>query len=742
MRKSKKRLREKKDKSNYLIYVLAAILILIILFIINFLPKKILPSPETGLLSYWKFDDNVLDSVGRSNGTNAGAAFVSGKVNQSLSFDGTNDYVDFGKNSAITGKTAFTVSAWIKTTKTNGVIIQQRSSSGYNGEYVFLVNAEGKLKWFSYGDNADGFNFVSVKKVNDSNWHHVVGVRETGGTGRIYIDGILDSSKTAPSRNLISLNVYVGADMRDKVSYFSGLIDEVKIWNRALNSSDVKQEYLSVTCGDNFKDIGEVCDGTNLAEKTCVTQGFRRGNLACLADCSGFDVSNCNNCSNNIIEQGEVCDGTNLDDKTCVTQEFRRGNLACSQDCKSFDVSNCNNCGNNITDVGEECDGTDLADKTCASLGFDAGNLSCLGDCSNFNTAQCYNVTGPFRIEVLSPINNKAYNIKNITFELIGNTSLNFCKLSINNWQTNYSMNKINASFFNYTLRNLNDSSYTSRFLCVDLKSAEEREEVSFSIDTINPTIKLNSPADNADLDIGVITFSFNVSDASNIQKCSLITGEDNEREKNESITKNAKNSISASFIFAKDYEWHIRCIDNAENIANSESRDISFSCPSGKEECSDDSCKTDCQAGVGGTPCRDTCSSLRYECDVWSICGNQTDCGSCLSSERCYEGRCVPVSITTTPPENVTGGTGGATGDEEEAEWLWWVILILVILAIIVVIIIIFILKKRGSLGKTFQSTSQSKPFKPPVPPVSPASQFVQRQGMPQRPFVSRPSF
>jgi hypothetical protein len=52
------------------------------------------------------------------------------------------------------------------------------------------------------------------------------------------------------------------------------------------------------TCGNNKKEVGEVCDGTDLNHMTCQTAMlgmFTGGKLACKADCSGFDTKGCTN---------------------------------------------------------------------------------------------------------------------------------------------------------------------------------------------------------------------------------------------------------------------------------------------------------------------------------------------------------------------------------------------------------------------------------------------------------------
>jgi len=150
-------------------------------------------------------------------------------------------------------------------------------------------------------------------------------------------------------------------------------------------------------CSNNIKEGTEVCDGTDLAGQTCISQGFDGGNLACLGDCTGFDTTSCFNyiCGNNLIEGTEICDGTNLAGQTCQLQGFDAGTLTCLGDCSAFDTSGCYDyvCSNNIKEGTEICDGTDLAGQTCISQGFDGGNLACLGDCTGFDTSSCYTIS-------------------------------------------------------------------------------------------------------------------------------------------------------------------------------------------------------------------------------------------------------------------------------------------------------------------------------------------------------------
>ncbi len=95
-------------------------------------------------------------------------------------------------------------------------------------------------------------------------------------------------------------------------------------------------------------------------------------------------------CGNNVKEGTEECDGTSLANQTCVSKGYASGTLACSS-CK-FDTSACVSapaavCGNNVKEGTEECDGTDLAGQTCKSEGFESGTLSC-NNCK-FDTSKC-----------------------------------------------------------------------------------------------------------------------------------------------------------------------------------------------------------------------------------------------------------------------------------------------------------------------------------------------------------------
>ena len=98
-------------------------------------------------------------------------------------------------------------------------------------------------------------------------------------------------------------------------------------------------------CGNGAIDSGELCDGSNVGGVTCSSLGFADGQVLCSADCSSFDTSNCTaggTCGNGSREPTEVCDATDLAGQTCVSQGYAfGGELACNNQCNAFDESGC-----------------------------------------------------------------------------------------------------------------------------------------------------------------------------------------------------------------------------------------------------------------------------------------------------------------------------------------------------------------------------------------------------------------
>ncbi len=152
----------------------------------------------------------------------------------------------------------------------------------------------------------------------------------------------------------------------------------------------------SAVCGNERKQSGEDCDGTDLNDKTCEDLGFGPGLLSCKPDCDDFDRAGCaapEGCGNGTIEGVEICDGADLDGKNCEDLGLGAGFLSCLSNCGDFDISLCSpppDCGDNDKNGSAElCDGDDFGGLTCERMGFTGGDLVCAGDCLSIDRSGC-----------------------------------------------------------------------------------------------------------------------------------------------------------------------------------------------------------------------------------------------------------------------------------------------------------------------------------------------------------------
>ena len=80
--------------------------------------------------------------------------------------------------------------------------------------------------------------------MNDGNWHHLAFVQKNNG-GQMYLDGSLEQTDDSNGKvNLsLTLKTYMGGDLRDYNRYYSGKIDDLRIYSRALSASEIQTLY-------------------------------------------------------------------------------------------------------------------------------------------------------------------------------------------------------------------------------------------------------------------------------------------------------------------------------------------------------------------------------------------------------------------------------------------------------------------------------------------------------------------
>jgi alpha-tubulin suppressor-like RCC1 family protein len=192
----------------------------------------------------WGFDGNWSDSIGQHNGTAVGdpdwvTIDQAKKGSGAAQFDG-DDMVRMEGYKGILGSQARTCTAWIKTTATVAPILYWGKKDALGGMWDMRVSGTGRLRLLAGG----GALVESVSTVNSGQWTHVAVVLPSWGNSvndvLLYVNGIRQARSAIAQR---WINTVAGADFRigadDTGKFFIGLIDDVRIYDRALTPEEI-----------------------------------------------------------------------------------------------------------------------------------------------------------------------------------------------------------------------------------------------------------------------------------------------------------------------------------------------------------------------------------------------------------------------------------------------------------------------------------------------------------------------
>ena len=207
----------------------------------------------TGLQLWAKFDNDATDSSGNGrNGTLVNTpVYATGQLNQAIDCEsGSSQYVDFGNNVGIDNVSACTIGGWFWVESGNNYAPLAADGSATATARIYLglggpgvSDTTAIMAVVANGGNTYGYTAAGAIPVNT--WVHVSMVFDgSGGTNadrlKVYVNGVntaLTFVGTIPS------TTFNGSSNPFRVSnvgtmYFDGKSDEVRVYNRALNSTD------------------------------------------------------------------------------------------------------------------------------------------------------------------------------------------------------------------------------------------------------------------------------------------------------------------------------------------------------------------------------------------------------------------------------------------------------------------------------------------------------------------------
>ncbi len=218
-------------------------------------------SGNNGLVAHWRFDDGTgsvaIDSVGNNHGQIHGAQWAAGKLGSALDFDGVNDHVQVPDADTLTPSNAMTLAFWsFSTGGTNFGIYkfafcpEEPYSPGNSRAYGFAVADTDRVHLRIHSSSSTYDELISTGTAARNQWHHLLAVFDQGAAA-IYIDGALDSQATLSIKSIMNdvqpLTIggawsYCGTDRF--LASTKGIIDDVRIYNRALSAAEAQNLYL------------------------------------------------------------------------------------------------------------------------------------------------------------------------------------------------------------------------------------------------------------------------------------------------------------------------------------------------------------------------------------------------------------------------------------------------------------------------------------------------------------------
>jgi len=206
-----------------------------------------IPIPQNGLVAYYPFNENANDESGNNhNATVYGASLTADrhhKANSAYEFNGINNYI----NTFFTfDYPARTVSLWVYAYEIHAaypnqgdIVVQDNPSLTYGSLAAAYDNGILKI-------NAGGSNDIYQTSQNVENrWYHFALVRD-GSTARYYINGDLKYTGAVDvlhSTTSASSNLLFGIGRSLTSQFFSGKLDDIAVYNRALSANEINSIY-------------------------------------------------------------------------------------------------------------------------------------------------------------------------------------------------------------------------------------------------------------------------------------------------------------------------------------------------------------------------------------------------------------------------------------------------------------------------------------------------------------------
>ena len=210
------------------------------------------PSDNTNLfgdgsgVALYQLNSNADDSSGNYNGTANDVTYVSGYINNAGSFNGSSSYIQSNTRLGLSSNPTHSVSFWINFSGTanQNLYLFGAGTTNFTHSGIYIDTALGRI----YHQNNGNAELITNISWSISEWHHIVFTYNSSNSAmELYLDGASVSTATR-TLNIASSEFTIGRWSGYNNSYVNGLIDQFRVFNKEVTSTEVTTLYNEVAC--------------------------------------------------------------------------------------------------------------------------------------------------------------------------------------------------------------------------------------------------------------------------------------------------------------------------------------------------------------------------------------------------------------------------------------------------------------------------------------------------------------
>lgn len=220
-----------------------------------------------GLLSFWSLDKSTIsgttvkDLVGKTDGTIVGEPkSVPGKIKECLKFSGSQDRVEVPK-ALMVGLESFTIECWFNYENSANWRWMFGGGPEWNYGLGFCIHSGSNIvRYHLKTDKGSFYTGNGSTSLNPGDWYHIA-YTYNGKSAISYVNSKKDFEQAITGIVLIDpTTLAIGAGYWNNNEYFVGMIDEVRVYERALSEEEVNKNYRAKSNSLAVSPLGKLPD--------------------------------------------------------------------------------------------------------------------------------------------------------------------------------------------------------------------------------------------------------------------------------------------------------------------------------------------------------------------------------------------------------------------------------------------------------------------------------------------------